>query len=125
MIVEKETEMEGLIDGVWSVFLDKLKKKDVPVLRSTFGDEINIFVPQIRVLLLMYANPRFPISLYTSAYLGARRNAYAIMRKLDMPPDFFWKFEFWTNERAFEVLSKVTNRIFREIMRTNREGLLI
>lgn len=41
-----------------------------------------------------------------------------------MPPDFFWKFEFWTNERAFDVLSKVTNRIFREIMRTNKEGLL-
>ena len=121
---ERELGMEELIDEVWALFLDKLKKKEVPPVRSLFGDELNLVVPQMRLLLPMYANPRFPISLYTSSYLGARRNAYAIMRKLDMPPDFFWKFEFWTNERAFEVLNKVTNRIFREIMRTNKEGLL-
>jgi len=117
-------EMEELIDGVWTVFLDRLKKKEVPEVRPTLGDEVNLFVPQLRLLLPMYANPRFPISMYTSSYLGARRNSYAIMRKLDMPPDFFWKFEFWTNERAFEVLSKIINRIFREIMRTTKEGLL-
>ena len=116
--------LEELIDGVWAVFLDRLKKKKVPIVRSTFGDDVNLFVPQIRLLLPTYANPRFPISIYTSSYLGARRNSYAMMRKLDMPPDFFWKFEFWTNDRAFEVLSEITNRIFREIMRTNKEGLL-
>ena len=121
---EREPGMDELIDEVWSLFLDNLKKKEVPPVRLTFGDEVNLFVPQIRLLLPMYANPRFPISLYTSSYLGARRNAYAIMRKLAMPPDFFWKFEFWTKERAFEVLGKVSNRIFREIMRTNKEGLL-
>ena len=120
----REAGLEELIDDVWLVFLDKLKKKEVPRVRSTCGDEVNLFVPQLRMLLPIYSNPRFPISIYTSSYLGARRNAYAIMRKLDMPPDFFWKFEFWTNERAFEVLSKVINRIFREIMETSKEGLL-
>ncbi|MBN1761711.1 MAG: hypothetical protein JW878_01350 [Methanomicrobia archaeon] len=124
MSAEREVEMEKLIDEVWAIFLDKLKKKDVPQARPAFGDELNLFVPQLRMLLPIYANPRFPVSVYTSSYLAARRNAYAIMRKLDMPPDFFWKFEFWTDERAFDVLSKVTNRIFREIMRTTREGLL-
>jgi len=121
---EKGMGMEELIDEIWAIFLDKLKKKEAPMVRSRFGDEVNLFVPQMRMLLPMYANPRFPVSIYTSSYLGARRNSYTIMRKLDMPPDFFWKFEFWTNERAFEVLSKVTNRIFRDIMRTNKEGLL-
>ncbi len=116
--------MEELIDDVWAAFLDKLKKKEATPLRLALGEELNLFVPQTRLLLPMYANPRFPLTIYTSSYLGARRNAYTIMRKLDMPPDFFWKFEFWTNERAFEVLSKVTNRIFGEIMRTNKEGLL-
>jgi len=121
---EGAANLEKLIDEVWSLFLDDLKKKEHPQIRATFGDEVNLFVPQVRLLLPLHANPRFPVSLYTASYLGARRNAYAIMRKLDMPPDFFWKFEYWTNERAFEVLSKVINRIFREIMRTTKEGLL-
>lgn len=119
-----EIGVEELIDEVWAVFLDRLKKKEAPMVRSKFGDEVNLFVPQMRMLLPMYANPRFPVTIYTSSYLGARRNSYAIMRKLDMPPDFFWKFEFWTNERAFGVLRNITNRIFREILRTNKEGLL-
>jgi predicted hydrocarbon binding protein len=116
--------MEELIDEIWMSFLDKLKKKEVPMVRSKFGDGVNLLVPQMRLLLPMSANPLFPKSIYGSSYHGAKRNAYAIMRKLDMPPDFCWKFEFWTNERAFEVLGKVTNRIFREIMKTNKEGLL-
>lgn len=119
-----EQGMDHLVDKVWNTFLDTLKKREVPPVRVTLGDEINLLVPQIRVLIPMYANPRLPASLYTASYLSARRNAYAIMRKLDMPPDFFWKFEFWTRERAFEVLGKVSNRIFREIMRTTGEGLL-
>jgi hypothetical protein len=124
MALEDAAGLDALIDEVWSLFLDDLKQKGHPQARTTFGDEVNLFVPQVRLLLPLHANPRFPISLYTASYLGARRNAYAIMRKLDMPPDFFWKFEYWTNERAFEVLSKVINRIFREIMRTTKEGLL-
>ncbi|NQE54160.1 hypothetical protein C5S29_11255 [ANME-1 cluster archaeon GoMg3.2] len=121
---EKGMGMEELVDEVWRVFYDKLKKKEVPMVRSKFGDEVNLFVPQMRLLFPMCANPSFPKSIYTSSFLGAKRNAYPIMRKLDMPPDFCWKFEFWTNERAFEVLSKVINGIFRTIMRTNKEGLL-
>jgi predicted hydrocarbon binding protein len=124
MGLERAAGLGELIDEVWSRFLDELKKKEIPKIRATFGDEVNLFVPQVRMLLPLHANPRFPISLYTSSYLGARRNAYAIMRKLDMPPDFFWKFEYWTNERAFEVLSKVVNRIFREILKSTKEGLL-
>lgn len=123
-MLEGAANLEELIDEVWSLFLDDLKQKGHPQARTIFGDEVNLLVPQVRLLLPLHANPRFPISLYTASYLGARRNAYAIMRKLDMPPDFFWKFEYWTNERAFEVLSKVINRIFREIMRTTKEGLL-
>ena len=121
---EKGMGMEELIDEIWMSFLDKLKKKELPMVRSKFGDEVNLFVPQMRLLLPMCANPSFPKSLYYSSYHGAKRNAYAIMRKLDMPPDFYWKFESWADKRAFEVLSKVTNRIFREIMKTNKEGLL-
>jgi hypothetical protein len=124
MGLEGAVGLDELIDEVWSLFLDDLKQKEHPQVRTTFGDEVNLFVPQVRLLLPLHANPRFPISLYTASYLSARRNAYAIMRKLDMPPDFFWKFEYWTNERAFEVLSKVITRIFSEIMRTTKEGLL-
>nr|QNO56399.1 hypothetical protein EIIOIEJP_00006 [Methanosarcinales archaeon ANME-1 ERB7] len=121
---EKGRGMEELIDEIWMSFLAKLKKKEVPMVRSKFGDRVNLLVPQMRLLLPMCANPRFPKSLYDSSYHEAKRNAYAIMRKLDMPPDFYWKFESWADKRAFELLSKVTNRIFREIMKTNKEGLL-
>jgi predicted hydrocarbon binding protein len=123
MGVERENELDELIDKVWMGFFDKLKKNKVPRVRSELGDEVDLFVPQIRALFLMHSNPRFPHIIYTSSYRVARRNAYTIMRKL-LPPDFFWKFEFWTNERAFEKLSKVTNRIFRAIMKLNKEGLL-
>jgi hypothetical protein len=33
------------------------------------------------------------------------------MRRLGMPPDYFWKFEYWTDERAFETLGKVRRDI--------------
>lgn len=124
MTIGEEEDINVLVDEIWATFLDKLEKRVVQVARSELGDEVNLYVPQTRILLPIYANPRFLISIYTSSYLVARRNAYTIMRKLGMPPDYFWKFDSWTDERAFEVLSKVTNRIFREIMRINKEGIL-
>jgi predicted hydrocarbon binding protein len=121
---EPEAELDKQIDEVWLVFLERLKRKKVPLVRSEFGDELNLFVPQIRMLLPIYANPLFPKSIYTTSHLTASRNTYAIMRKLGMPPDYFWKFEFWMGTRAFDVLSKVTNKIFREILSTTKQGLL-
>jgi predicted hydrocarbon binding protein len=46
------------------------------------------------------------------------------MRKLNMPPDFFWKYEFWPKERAFSTLQRVINRVFAAIMNENKEGFL-
>jgi hypothetical protein len=119
-----ESDLDNLIDEVWRLFLEKLKRKEVPLARPNYGDEVNLFVPQTRMLLPLYTNPSFPNTIYTSSYLSSRRNTYAMLRKLGMPPDYFWKFEFWTNQRAFEVLSKVTAKIFSELLRTNKQGIL-
>lgn len=125
MSVEREMGLEELIDEVWMVFLDKLRKKEIPRARSELGDEVDLFVPQIRALFLMRTkNPRFPEIIYTSSCHGAKRNAYTLKRKLNVPDDYFWKFEQWEDERAFRVLCFVTNRIFSEIMKINKEGLL-
>jgi len=116
--------MEQLVDEVWSSSLRKISSKEVPAARPSLGDDIDLYVPQERTLLLLEANPVLGSLVYNSSYASASRNAYVIMRKLNMPPDYFWEFEFWPRERAFDTLEKVINRVFVAIMNQNREGLL-
>ena len=118
------TDMEQLVDEVWSSSLRRISSKEAPATRPSLGDEIDLYVPQERTLLLLEANPVLGSLVYNSSYASASRNAYVIMRKLNMPPDYFWEFEFWPRERAFDTLERVINRVFAAIMNQNREGLL-
>ena len=92
--------------------------------RPMLGDGIHLFIPQVVTMALLSANPAFARLLYRSGYSSAKRNAYFIMRRLDMPADFFWKFELWDDERAFTTLRKVVDRIFTSLMSRHNVGLL-
>ncbi|MBI4216783.1 MAG: hypothetical protein HY687_05275 [Chloroflexi bacterium] len=116
--------MEKLIDEVWSLALQRISKKEPPTARPSLGDDIDLYVPQTRALLLMEANPAVASLIYHASYEAANRNAYVILRKLGMPADYFWKFEYWPQERAFEALGKVLNRVFAAMLGQSKEGRL-
>lgn len=102
--------------------LNIYKKKKVPRARSELGNEVDLFVPQIRALFLM-RNRSFPGIIYEASYRGANRNSRKIVGKHG-PPDLFCFSKDLKDEQAFEKLSKATNMIFRKIMEINKEGLL-
>jgi len=117
-----DSEIEQVMDTVWSSSLERMMKKDIPPMRPSLGDFVDLYVPQIRTLLLMEANPVIVKVIYDAAYASASRNTFVIMKKLGMPADYFWKFEYWPRERAFETLRKVINKVFWTMMNRNKEG---
>lgn len=124
MIVDRQTA-ERVVDQVWSRALDKIVKGSaVATARPVLGDDIDLFVPQVVTTSLLGANPAFARLLYSSGDGAAKRNAYFIIRRLGMPADFFWKFDFWDDERAFTTLKKVMDRIFASLMSRHKAGLL-
>ncbi len=115
--------MDRIVDQAWaSLLASVLKKRDV--IRPEIGDEIDLYVPQSRLLALAESNPTLPRLIYSSAQSSARRNANNIVRKLGMPADYFWKFEYWPKARAFTALEKIVSRIFSSIMSQAKEGSL-
>ncbi len=117
-----DAEIEQLMDEVWISSLEKICKKEYTPARPSLGDFIDLYVPQVRMLLLMAANPSIPHLIYDAAYASANRNTHVIMKKLGMPADYFWKFEYWPKERAFETLRKVIAKVFMTMMNRNKEG---
>lgn len=114
---------DKIVDLVWSRALDKIVKGGgTEVLRSSLGDEIDLFVPQTVTAALLSANPGFARMLYDSGYTSAKRNAYFVMRRLGMPTDFFWQFDYWTVDRAFTTVQKVMARIFAAMMDKQKQG---
>jgi predicted hydrocarbon binding protein len=99
-----------------------LKKRDVS--RQEIGDQIDLSVPQSRLLSLAESDPAMPRRIYSSAYVSAQRNATLIVSKLGMPADYFWKFEYWPKARAFSTLEKIVSRVFASIMAQAKEGNL-
>ena len=115
--------MDRIIDQAWaSLLASVLKKRDI--LRPEIGDEIDLFIPQSRLLSLTESNPTMVKPLYLSAKSSARRNANNIVSKLGMPADYFWKFEYWPKGRAFTTLEKIVSRVFSSIMGQAKEGNL-
>jgi len=115
--------MDRIVDQAWaSLLASVLKKRDV--LRPEMGDEIDLYIPQSRLLSLTGSNPTMAKSLYLSAQSTARRNANNIVRKLGMPADYFWKFEYWPKARAFTTLEKLVKRVFSSMMAQAKEGNL-
>ncbi|MFH0846684.1 MAG: 4-vinyl reductase [Chloroflexota bacterium] len=116
--------MDRVIDGVWDMLLARVAKKEIPVARPSLGDGVDLYVPQVRTLLLLQDDPSLAFLIFQSSYLSAQRNAFSIMRKLGMPPDYFWRYEYWPKERAFETLKRVINKVFSAMMNQSKEGLL-
>ncbi len=125
MTRDDKTGVEAVVDEVWSGSLWKIVKNRAggPV-RKGLGDDLDIVVPQAATAAIMAANPAFANVLYSAAYTSAKRNAYLLTRQVGMPADFFWKFDYWTQERAFETLHKVIARIFGALMSKQKEGTL-
>lgn len=119
-----DVEMERFIDEVWDSSLKRISKKELCQTRPSLGEEVDLYVPQMRTLLLLRANPNIASLIYNSAYVAASRNAYVIMRKLGMPADYFWKFDYWPRKRAFDTLQRLINRVFTAMMNENKEGQL-
>ncbi len=115
-------ELDKLIDRTWNTSLERISRKEAVVARPSLGDNIDLHVPQTRVLLLVEANPAFAAMIYNSSYASAYRNSQAIMRKLGMPADYFWKFEYWLKQRAFDTMRKVINKVFTTMISRNGEG---
>jgi len=113
------------VDLVWARSLEKIMKGEGPAaVRSQLGDEIDSFIPQVATGVLLSANPAFARILYTSAYVAAKRNSFFAMRRLGMPSDFFWKFDMWSDEKAQSTISKVVERLFKQLLHAGRQGLL-
>ncbi|MFC1953362.1 V4R domain-containing protein [Chloroflexota bacterium] len=115
--------MDRIIDQAWSSLLASvMKKRDI--LRPEMGDSIDLFLPQSRLLSFVESNPDFTGLLYSSAYSSARRNATSIVKKLGMPADYFWKFEYWPKARALTNLGQIVRKVFSSIMAAANEGNL-
>jgi len=119
-----ENGLEQLITHIWMSALEKMMKKDTSSLRPSLGDLIDLYVPQVRNISILEAKPTLAKIIYENAYNSSFQNTFNIMKKLGMPADYFWKYEYWPRERAFETLRKVINRVFSTMMNRHKEGEL-
>jgi len=117
--------MNKIIESAWIELLTKATKKQETASGTAGNDGVDLYVPQSRLLALAESNRAIPRLIYLSAQDSAKKNAYLIVRKLGMPSDYFWKFEFWPQERAYTTLAKIVHRIFTTIMNEAREGKLV
>ena len=119
------TSADRVVDRVWARALGQIMKEgDGGSLRPGLGDEINMYIPQSVTTALLTTNPAFARVLYGSGESSAKRNACLIVRRLGMPPDFFWKFDHWSDERAYETLRKLIEKVFASLMSRQKAGVL-
>ncbi len=123
--MQSSQAVDNIIDEVWSRTLSKIiKGRETGPMRTSLGDDIDLVIPQAAVAVLLSQNPAFAKVLYRSAYTSAKRNGYITTRQLGMPPDFFWEFDYWTQQRAQETMQKVMARVFASLMIKQKEGNL-
>ncbi len=121
----KAHKAENTIDEIWSRALDKIMKADIPAQdRPGLGGEIDLAVAQAGSNALLSSIPAFTKMLYSGGYNAASRNTCLVLRRLGMPSDFFWKFGYWDEKRAFETLDKVISRVFTALMSKQKMGEL-
>ena len=115
--------MDIIVDQAWTSLLAGAMKKR-GILRPEIGDEIDLYLPQSRLLSLTESNAAAPRLLYPVAQSSAERNARNIVKKLGMPADYFWKFEYWPKARALTNLGQIVKRVFSSMMTQAKEGNL-
>ena len=115
--------MDRIVDQAWASLLAGAMKKR-GILRPALGDDIDLYFPQSRLISLAESNTEAPRLLYQTARLSAERNARNIVKKLGMPADYFWKFEYWPKARAMTGLGQIVKRVFSSMMTQAKEGNL-
>ena len=114
---------DKVVDLVWSRALGKILKGEAPVAaRPGLGEGIDLTVPQASTAAMLSRIPAFTKLLYNAGYEASSRNAYLVLRRVGMPSDFFWKFDYWYEDRAFETLDKVIDSIFTALMAKQNVG---
>ena len=113
--------MNEIIDQAWASLLAAAMKKRT-TLRPEMGDEIDLCLTQARLLSLVAADPAMPGLIHRSAQATAQKNAQSIVKRLGMPLDYFWKFEYWPKSRALNTLRQLIRRIFSAMFAQANEG---
>ncbi len=113
--------MDKIVDQAWASLLAAAMKKRA-TLRPEMGDEIDLCLAQSRLLSLVAADPAMPGLVYRSALSAAQKNAQTIVRRLGMPLDYFWKFDYWPKARALTTLRQIVKRVFSAMFTQAKEG---
>jgi KaiC/GvpD/RAD55 family RecA-like ATPase len=61
-------------------------------------------------------------NIYTISHHNAQRSTRIFTKSANMPKDMFWKFNFWSKEKALAVLGEIADKIFSEMMRVNERS---
>lgn len=113
--------MDKIIDQAWiSLLANAMNKQEK--MRPEIGDTIDLYLTQSRLLSLASKYTDSPTLLYQTAQASARRNTTVIVRKLGMPTDYFWKFDYWPRSRAMSTLGQLVKRVFASMMTQAKEG---
>ncbi|MCZ7355519.1 MAG: hypothetical protein O8C66_03585 [Candidatus Methanoperedens sp.] len=66
--------------------------------------------------------PTVKKNLYELSYNSAKKDANIFTESVKLPKDTLWKFEFWTKEKAAEILGDLSNKVFTKLMKTNEQS---
>jgi|GEM_PF-1847424 len=64
----------------------------------------------------------FKKNLYELSYTNAKNDAKLFTESIKLPKDTLWKFEFWTKEKAIEILGDLCNKIFTKLLKTKEHS---
>ncbi len=56
-------------------------------------------------------------NIYSISEHNAGRAARIFVKQANIPKDMFWKFDFWSKEKALAVLGEIADKIFSEMMK--------
>ncbi|MEM3164562.1 MAG: ATPase domain-containing protein [Halobacteria archaeon] len=65
------------------------------------------------------AMPSARKNIYAISEHNAGRAARIFVKQANIPKDMFWKFEFWSKEKALAVLGEIMDKIFSEMMKVS------
>ncbi|MBI4361726.1 MAG: hypothetical protein HY558_00980 [Euryarchaeota archaeon] len=63
-------------------------------------------------------------NLYTISHHNSQRSTRIFVKQANMPKDMFWKFNFWSKEKALAVVGEIADKIFSEMMKVNEKAIV-
>jgi predicted hydrocarbon binding protein len=63
-------------------------------------------------------------NLYSISHHNATRSAKIFIKTAKMPKDMFWKFNFWSREKAITIVGEIADKIFSEMLRASETATL-